>query len=70
LSAARFDEDPGVRLLTDIRTIFRARDIDRITSAVLLEALIGPFPPIFSGAFPAYLNCRRNPAAPAANPAA
>jgi Protein of unknown function (DUF3631) len=41
LSADRLDEDPGVRLLTDIRTIFRARDIDRITSAVLLEALIG-----------------------------
>ena len=29
-----------MRLLTDIRTIFDARGVDRLASAVLLEALI------------------------------
>jgi hypothetical protein len=40
LSADRLDEDQGVRLLTDIRTIFDARGADRMASAALLEALI------------------------------
>jgi hypothetical protein len=41
LNANRRDEDPGVVLLTDIRTVFMARDIDRIASLALVEALVG-----------------------------
>jgi Protein of unknown function (DUF3631) len=40
LNADRMDEDPGVVLLTDIRTVFEAADIDHISSAALVEALI------------------------------
>ena len=40
LSADRPDEDAGVVLLTDIRTIFQARKVDRIGSAALIEALV------------------------------
>jgi Protein of unknown function (DUF3631) len=40
LSADRLDEDAGVRLLADIRTIFQVCEIDRIASAVLVEQLI------------------------------
>jgi hypothetical protein len=40
LSADRLDEDAGVALLTDIRTIFQARKVDRIASAALIEALV------------------------------
>jgi putative DNA primase/helicase len=40
LSADRPDEDAGVVLLTDIRTIFQARNVDRIGSAALIEALV------------------------------
>jgi hypothetical protein len=39
-SADRPDEDAGVVLLTDIRTIFQARKVDRIGSAALIEALV------------------------------
>src|SRR5262249_28076177 len=39
LSAGRPDEDPGVVLLHDIRTVFYARGVDRISSAALVEAL-------------------------------
>jgi Protein of unknown function (DUF3631) len=41
LNANRRDEDPGVVLLADIRTVFLARDIDRIASLGLVEALVG-----------------------------
>jgi hypothetical protein len=41
LSADRPDEDVGVQLLTDVRTIFHAREIDRVASADLVEQLIG-----------------------------
>jgi Protein of unknown function (DUF3631) len=41
LSAKRPDEDLGVMLLADIRTVFLARDIDRIASLGLVEALVG-----------------------------
>ena len=41
LSADRPDEDAGVVLLTDIQTIFQAREIDRIASADLVEELAG-----------------------------
>jgi hypothetical protein len=37
----RPDEDPGVVLLADIRTVFGARGVDRITSLALIEALLG-----------------------------
>jgi hypothetical protein len=40
LSADRPDEDAGVVLLTDIRTIFQAGKIDRIGSAALVVALV------------------------------
>jgi hypothetical protein len=40
LGADRPDEDAGVVLLTDIRTIFEARKVDRIASAALIEALV------------------------------
>jgi Protein of unknown function (DUF3631)/Protein of unknown function (DUF2786) len=40
LSARYTDEDAGVILLTDIRRIFCARQIERITSAALIEALL------------------------------
>jgi hypothetical protein len=40
LSSDRPDEDVGVVLLTDIRTIFQARKVDRIASAALIEALV------------------------------
>jgi putative DNA primase/helicase len=36
----RPDEDPGVVLLQDIQTVFLAREIDRISSAELVEALV------------------------------
>jgi hypothetical protein len=35
------DEDSGVVLLTDIRTVFLARGIDHVTSLALVEALLG-----------------------------
>jgi hypothetical protein len=41
LCANRPDEDPGVALLADIRTAFQAPSVDRITSATLIEALLG-----------------------------
>ena len=41
LCANRPDEDPGVVLLADIRTVFQARGVDRITSVALIEALLG-----------------------------
>jgi hypothetical protein len=41
LNAGRPDEDPGVILLTDIRTVFQARGVDRIASSALIEALLG-----------------------------
>jgi Protein of unknown function (DUF3631) len=40
LSDDRPDEDAGVVLLTDIRTIFHARNVDRVGSAALIEALV------------------------------
>jgi hypothetical protein len=40
LSKDRPDEDPGVRLLTDIRDIFARRRVDRITSEDLVKELI------------------------------
>jgi len=40
LCANRPDEDPGVVLLTDIRTVFTVLGVDRITSATLVEALL------------------------------
>ena len=39
-SINRLDEDPGVILLTDIRTVFDTLGVDRITSAALVEALL------------------------------
>jgi Protein of unknown function (DUF3631) len=39
--ATRPDEDPGVVLLADIRTVFQARGVDRIASLALVEALVG-----------------------------
>jgi hypothetical protein len=41
LCADRIDEDPGVVLLTDIRTVFTTLGVDRIPSSVLVEALLG-----------------------------
>ncbi len=41
LNADRPDEDPGVALLADVRTVFRAVGVDRIASSPLVEALIG-----------------------------
>lgn len=35
-----YDEVAGIRLLSDIRDIFNARDVDRIKSAVLVSALV------------------------------
>jgi hypothetical protein len=40
LSVNRLDEDPGVILLGDIRTVFDTLGVDRITSAALVEALL------------------------------
>jgi Protein of unknown function (DUF3631) len=40
LCANRRDEDPSVALLADIRTVFLARGMDRITSSALVEALV------------------------------
>jgi hypothetical protein len=40
LNADRMDEDPGIVLLTDIRTVFDALNVDRISSAALTEELI------------------------------
>src|SRR5262249_6680244 len=40
LTANRPDEDPGVVLLSDIRSIFDQRGIDRISSAALIEQLL------------------------------
>jgi hypothetical protein len=40
LCANRPDEDPGVVLLADVRTIFLGFGIDRIASAVLIKALL------------------------------
>lgn len=40
LSINRLDEDPGVILLTDIRSVFDALGVDRLTSAALVEALL------------------------------
>ena len=40
LSVNRLDEDPGVILLTDIRSVFDASGVDRLTSAALVEALL------------------------------
>ena len=39
LAADRPDEDPAVLLLADIREVFETRNIDRISSAALVEAL-------------------------------
>jgi Protein of unknown function (DUF3631) len=41
LSADRPDEDPGITLLADIRTVFQARGVDRLASSALVEALNG-----------------------------
>jgi Protein of unknown function (DUF3631) len=41
LCANRRDEDPGVMLLADIRTVFLALRLDRIASSTLVEALLG-----------------------------
>jgi Protein of unknown function (DUF3631) len=41
LCGNRPDEDSGVTLLGDIRTVFQARGVDRITSLALIEALLG-----------------------------
>ena len=41
LCANRPDEDPGVTLLADVRTVFEALGFDRIASLALVEALIG-----------------------------
>jgi hypothetical protein len=41
LCADRTDEDPGVVLLADIWTVFRALGTDRIASALLVERLLG-----------------------------
>lgn len=40
LCANRPDEDPGVVLLADIRTVFLTKGVDRISSAELVEALL------------------------------
>jgi hypothetical protein len=40
LSADRPDEDPGVVLLTDIRTVFQVDGADRMASSALVEALV------------------------------
>jgi hypothetical protein len=40
LCANRPDEDPGVTLLVDIRGVFLAFGVDRITSVALVEALV------------------------------
>jgi hypothetical protein len=40
LCTNRRDEDPSVALLADIRTVFLARGMDRITSSALVEALL------------------------------
>jgi hypothetical protein len=40
LCADRTDEDPGVALLADIRTVFTMLGVDRIPSSVLVEALL------------------------------
>jgi hypothetical protein len=40
LTKDRPDEDPGVRLLTDIRDIFNQLKVDRIASSALIETLI------------------------------
>ena len=40
LNAGRMDEDPGVKLLTDIRAVFDTNVIDRIWSAALVETLV------------------------------
>lgn len=40
LSADRPDEDPGVVLLADVRTVFLTKGVDRISSADLVEALL------------------------------
>ena len=41
LCADRPDEDPGVVFLTDVRTVFLTKGVDRISSADLVEALLG-----------------------------
>ena len=41
LCAKRPDEDPGVTLLADVRTVFEALEFDRIASLALVETLIG-----------------------------
>jgi hypothetical protein len=40
LSAGRSDEDPGVVLLRDIRTVFDARGVDRISRDALITELV------------------------------
>jgi hypothetical protein len=40
LCSGHLDEDPGVALLADIRRIFEALGVDRITSLALVEALL------------------------------
>jgi Protein of unknown function (DUF3631) len=40
LCSGRFDEDPGVVLLEDIRCVFEALGVDRIGSLALVEALL------------------------------
>ena len=40
LSGNRLDEDPGVILLIDIRTVFEALGVDRISSKALVMALL------------------------------
>ena len=41
LDSGRFDEDPGVLLLIDIRVVFEALGVDRIVSIALVEVLHG-----------------------------
>ena len=40
LASNRLDEDPGVVLLGDIRSVFQAWRVERIASATLVEALL------------------------------
>jgi hypothetical protein len=41
LGTSRLDEDPGIVLLNDTRSVFDALGVDRITSAALVEVLLG-----------------------------
>lgn len=41
LNSGRLDEDPGAVLLGDIRSVFDTLGVDRLTSAALIEALLG-----------------------------